>query len=465
LRFTLPEKWLFHRDPIQSIRPSKYAFLTVFALSLTLRWVFVFFWGGLLLPDATGRYLPVSANLFDHWSGTVYDTPGYPAFLALASGIMGPGVPTLYLQGLLDSLTVVMIFDLACRTITPGPALKVGSFFAIHFGAIVFTAAVLSETLFTFFVVLAVWCFTRSDDRGSWITWSQPGLALGLAAITRANGLATVFAFGFCLLVCRETKAPWRRTAAFLLAAAIPIFGWVQFNARANHVVAVSQGGGWQWLQNLAYFDLVQPETLPQPHRQTYRDWTSLTELRSDLMARHHRNPNRVDPILGAIAKTNATAQPIDYLFNIPSAWLLPRRFIKDTTSKVLNTDHRFPSQDAMTERYAEWLVERHPPAVLKAVYTVARVATVIPYKYSLLIASLPFGLWVAWRQRDGLLLMLVLIPLTQALPLLLLLNPIERYYFPFESLMIIAFFRGFQLRRGKRYPTSIQLQNTKVSP
>ena len=444
----LLEHFLFYRHP-SAQGPSKKALALVFILSLCLRWLFLFFWGGLLFPDATGRYLPVSEELFTHWSGTVYDTPGYPVFLALSARSVGAGTATLYVQGLIDSLSVIMIFDIAARILRPGPALKIAIFFAIHFGAIAFAAAILSETLFTFFVVTAIWRFARLGDSAHWLKWGLPGIALGFAALTRANGVATIPAFALSLGLCHTARYRWRRLAAFLIAAALPVAGWVQFNARINGVRAIAQGGGWQWLQNLAYFDLVQPGTLPPPHDRTYRDWTSLTRLRQDMMARHRAHPGKVDPMLGALARENAAARPLAYLLKLPAAWLLPRRFVKDMTAMALQVTAAGNQAEPATEKYAHWQSDRHPPAMLTLGYRLLRSLTVLPYKYSLLIAALPALLWVAWRRRDGWLLTLTLLPLSQALPLLLLLNPIERYYFPFESLMIIALFRGFLLRRG----------------
>lgn len=424
-------------------------YVMVFAISLGLRWVFAFFWGSLLLPDSIARYLPISDGLFDHWRGTVFDTPGYPGFLKLAQVFFFSGHKLVYLQGLLDSLTVVMIFDLAKRLGLNKHAWKIAGFFSIHFGAIVFTSAVLSETLFTFLVMASVWWFGRCHHKTHILHWITPGLLLGFAALTRANGIAVTLAFACCLLLSRWSRPSWQHLALLIATAALPIGLWVQFNARTSGVKGIAQGGGWQWMQNIAYFDLLDPQTLPTPFDANYKDWTSLGNMRAALMAQTSDDPQTVDPLFSRIAKQNALAGPAAYMLRIPSAWLLPRRFIKDITRRVLTSGKSGGPNTIVPSSYSHWLGnKRSKPRWLAIFYECTRSLTIIPGKYTLLITSLPILLWFAWRRKDALLFLMTVIPLAQALPLFLLLNPIERYYFPFESLMIMALIKGISIWR-----------------
>lgn len=412
----------------------------LFLLALALRWGFRLQYGALLLPDSWGRYLPIAEGLFGQWRGSVFDTPGYPAFLALVQRVFGGWSAAFWLQGLLDALTVVLIYAIGTRLIRPRHAFFFALFFALHAGAILFANSALSETLFTFLIVSAVFLLSRLNRNSRWPLFALPGLLLGLAAVTRANGVLILAVVSAVTALCRFKHGSLKPLACLLCLALVPIGFWVRFNHQHRGVGAIAQGGGWQWLQNMAFFQLIDPASLPPGEANRYQDWRSLTAMRTRLLQDPNREKTSLDKLCGQIARRNALKRPFTYLTTVPSAFLMPRRFIKDITRAPARPDlWRRHAVEAAANGYPDHARESRRAAPFNILYKSLRILTIIPYKYSLLILALFPATLFAWRQRNGLLLLVTGLPLGQFLVLTALLNPIERYYFPFESLMLLA--------------------------
>ncbi len=409
-------------------------------LALALRWGFHLQNGALLLPDSWGRYLPVAEGLFGQWRGTVFDTPGYPAFLATAHWLGGGWQGVFWLQGLLDALNAAMVYAIGARLLPPRWAFFCALFFALHAGGILFANSILSETLFSFLILGAVFCFSRLDVDSGWYRFAAPGLLLGLAAVTRANGVLSLLTAAAVLALCRLQRGSLKPLACLLITALLPIGAWRSYNQYYQGVPALAQGGGWQWLQNMAYFELIEPESLPPEEAPYYEDWRSLSAMRVRLLEDPTREKTSVDRLCGQIARGNAFARPFAYLARLPSAFTLPRRFIKDITRLPTRPDlWRQSAAEAGENGYPGLSRESESAGPFHLFYKLLRILTIIPYKYSLLVLCLFPAAFFAWRGRNGLLLLVAALPLSQFLVLTALLNPIERYFFPFEPMMALA--------------------------
>ena len=102
---------------------------------------------------------------------------------------------------------------------------------------------VMSECLFTFFILLALWAIR--DCRQRWQMLALSGVAIGLAALTRPVGLLILPALGLVALCEREWKA-WRGVAWAGLATVVVILPWTVRNAAVHGAfVPVSTHGGF----------------------------------------------------------------------------------------------------------------------------------------------------------------------------------------------------------------------------
>ena len=100
----------------------------------------------------------------------------------------------------------------------------------------------MSECLFTFFILLALWAIRH---RQRWQMLALSGVAIGLAALTRPVGLLILPALGLVALCEIEWKA-WRGVAWAGLATAVVILPWTVRNAAVHGAfVPVSTHGGF----------------------------------------------------------------------------------------------------------------------------------------------------------------------------------------------------------------------------
>lgn len=116
-------------------------------------------------------------------------SPGYPLFLAPL--VSWPPTDHMLLninllQALLGVGTVLITFSLCLRFMPRGPAILAALFTAISPHLVSFTAYLLSETLFTFLLVLTLWLITGIQaERRHYLFAFASGLLLAAAALTR----------------------------------------------------------------------------------------------------------------------------------------------------------------------------------------------------------------------------------------------------------------------------------------
>ena len=139
--------------------------------------------------------------------------PGYPAFLAAVFAVFGVEHyrAVLFVQMFVDLATCFFIADLA-RRIYSEQAARIGFLLAAVCPFLAnYTAAVLSETLETFFTVLAldlaIYALGTSRNHYQWIGC---GLAVGVAILVRPDGGILLAAIGLFLLaqIFRSLPSP-----------------------------------------------------------------------------------------------------------------------------------------------------------------------------------------------------------------------------------------------------------------
>lgn len=129
--------------------------LALFALALLLRLLGVAIFHTMPVSDARtydelARLVASGERVFD-----TYRTPGYVMFLALCYRLLGPDpLPAQIVQAVVGSIGVLVVYLLALRLTNRPIAFTAGILAATHFGLVVFTTELLSETLFVTFLAL-----------------------------------------------------------------------------------------------------------------------------------------------------------------------------------------------------------------------------------------------------------------------------------------------------------------------
>ena len=163
-------------------------------------------WGPEVAPQDTADYDEIARNLLvgrgfvaqENWFGhelRSWRPPLYPLFLAGIYSLVGYShLAVKVVQSLIGSGTVVLIYCLA-RHLHSRAALWAGVAACVYGPLVASSNEVMSETVYTFLVVLAVYLLVDTSQRPG-ASWPLPvdgvalaGVAIGLAALTRPVGL------------------------------------------------------------------------------------------------------------------------------------------------------------------------------------------------------------------------------------------------------------------------------------
>jgi 4-amino-4-deoxy-L-arabinose transferase-like glycosyltransferase len=226
--------------------------LILFALALAVRIAFLWWRGPLLFFD-TADYLQLAENLRSHhvfslsptepFVPTIYRPPLYPAVIALLGG---PAERELIavIQAILDACVCVCVFRLARTFASARTSLLAAVAYALHPGAIVASASLLTESLFGFLSVVGVLLLVNGL-RGDRLPMSLlAGVSLGLAALSRSIGAAVPLIFVLAILKWRWTPRPRAHAALMLLAALGVMTPWiVRSSALARSFVLIQAPG------------------------------------------------------------------------------------------------------------------------------------------------------------------------------------------------------------------------------
>jgi 4-amino-4-deoxy-L-arabinose transferase-like glycosyltransferase len=160
--------------------------------------------------------------------------PGFPFAVSLLYRVFGDHLRlALALNVVLATATVVLLYLVADRALGRKAARVAAAFFALLPGPLYMTGLFLSETMFIFMLVgfLALVCFL--PDR-RW-TAALLGVALGLAALTRGEGLLMPI-IPLAVWWGHHARRAWLERAALLLVAmALTIAPWTIRNATVMH--------------------------------------------------------------------------------------------------------------------------------------------------------------------------------------------------------------------------------------
>lgn len=187
-----------------------------------------------------------------------YLMPGYPMLLALIFFLGGGVASMIVFQALLAGLSAVLIYRIG-KEIAP----KVGTLAAwisvFDPISIFYTATILTETVFIFLTLLAVYVFLRSFSGGGIRGMAFVGFLIGISVYVRPNAIVFPAVFIFALFVWKEVFS-WRqalvRSAILGVTVFLVVFPWmlrnkIIFNTWDFTAVSTIQ---WYWYNVPLYY-------------------------------------------------------------------------------------------------------------------------------------------------------------------------------------------------------------------
>jgi 4-amino-4-deoxy-L-arabinose transferase-like glycosyltransferase len=167
-----------------------------------------------------------------------FRVPLYPMFIAGVFKVFGPNLLAVRLaQALLGTCTVGLTYFLGRRDVASRAALAAAFVVATYPALLLYSAYLMAETLFSFFVVLTLVLWLK---RRAWAA-AAAGVVLGAATLTRSVGLALiggiVIAEVWRAVMRRETidRAAMTRLAALVAGVALAMMPWVTRNYGIYH--------------------------------------------------------------------------------------------------------------------------------------------------------------------------------------------------------------------------------------
>jgi len=191
------------------------------------------------MVDSLAYHERALAILSGNWvgEGVFYQDPLYPYLLAGLYALFGSGSPAvLVVQACLDSLSVVLVYELARRIFDEKVALVAGLLACLYKVMFFYDALLLKVPLTLFLISLALYLLLRTDEKSTARAWLGAGFAFGLATLTRGNYLLfTPFVLAWPYFAISASRRRRTAVAGFIacgMAAAI-----LPVSAR-NYVVA-----------------------------------------------------------------------------------------------------------------------------------------------------------------------------------------------------------------------------------
>jgi Dolichyl-phosphate-mannose-protein mannosyltransferase len=209
----------------------------VFMLALAVRLTYIAWRGPVASPD-TAEYVTLAQNLAGHgifsvatsapFEPSIRRAPVYPSFLALLGwfGVTSPAA-VVSIQSILDAGVAVVILLLG-RGIVAGKWARVAAgMYAVHPGAVLSSASLLSETVFTDLLVGSAWLLITGLQKDRLGLAGMAGFGLGLAILCRPTALLLPPAIVLVFRFARGVRRPAVVAAIFLAAVVSVLCPWV----------------------------------------------------------------------------------------------------------------------------------------------------------------------------------------------------------------------------------------------
>ena len=225
-------RWISHNLRHHRARSALFLFLL---LRLSLIAITIRFPEGAALIDSRA-YMTFASTIIQGATYTDLNSPpGYPLFIAFASGWSDPSfVRTVFSQLVLTSLIAWMLLVIGSKLSNERVGLIAGWLYALSPNASLWALTIMTETLFTFFIVLALWAWLAATDTGRLRSYFAIGIFLGLGAMVRNIGLMLIPVWVIFHMIqkvfTKELGTAMITGLAILIGSAIVILPWAIHN-------------------------------------------------------------------------------------------------------------------------------------------------------------------------------------------------------------------------------------------
>jgi 4-amino-4-deoxy-L-arabinose transferase-like glycosyltransferase len=207
---------------------------------------------------------------FDPGQPTSLRPPLYPAFLAAVFAVAGDQnyQAVRLIQSLLSLVTVVILYRLTRDLISERAGLRAAGMLAFYPTFLGFNNLMLTEVVFTFFLVAGISAVSRGLHRNCYSNLAAAGVLLGLGALTRSVLFPFAPVLGLFLFAVWQGSIVRRTLAAlaFIVPFAATLTPWAVRNTRLHKTLVVvdCMGGRNFMMGNYEYTPL-------------YRSWDAIS--------------------------------------------------------------------------------------------------------------------------------------------------------------------------------------------
>jgi 4-amino-4-deoxy-L-arabinose transferase-like glycosyltransferase len=310
-----------------------------------LRLAFLYRVPVLLTGDSQSHFLPG----FDLVHGYSFEPelrrpPGYALFAAGTILLLGDDLRALaFVQQVLGVATALLAYGLGRITFGRAAGLLAGLLVAINGALIVSGQSIMTETLFTFLLLLTLLLLLKAGKSGHWGWALLAGVVLGAAALTRpvAQILVLAVPLAFLLYAPRAWRRPWpvvRSSAIVGLGVLLVMVPWMLRNMAEHGTLSAAGGLGRSLIARTVkydegFFDVARPEPAEDDlkgqvrqfirgQRNTIRNSRSVRSTQAGLMKKFNLTQAESDRLMRQVGLEVIAERPIYYLTgSLAMAW------------------------------------------------------------------------------------------------------------------------------------------------
>ncbi|MBT7085084.1 MAG: hypothetical protein HN737_00835 [Desulfobacterales bacterium] len=160
-----------------------------------------------------------------------FRSPGYPLFIVLVYSLGGDTKTVVYAQAVLSALAVLITFGIGIQFLPLWGAFFASVLVAISPHLISMTSYVLTETLFSFTLLLSIFLFIFAEKKHSKLLFMGSGLLFGYTYLINQTAIVIPFLFVFLILFrSSRRKIFLSKTLLFITIFSLFPVGWVLRN-------------------------------------------------------------------------------------------------------------------------------------------------------------------------------------------------------------------------------------------
>jgi len=235
------------------VRKRLFFIVALFVLAFTLRVAFLGLRGARLYFADSFKYHKIAESVLEGrgielMGAKAAHEPGYPLFLAGCYAVFGrSSLPPRLIQTILGALTCVLIFFLGREVFNEETGRIAGLMSALYPFFIFFDSLILTESLFTFFMVLTLLGLVKLKKTGRWGMGILAGISAGVGSLIRSPfAMYLPFLAPFWLISSRRKRRAFLQMGLVLAVGLMVMMPWGirNYNVLGHFVLTNTRGGG-----------------------------------------------------------------------------------------------------------------------------------------------------------------------------------------------------------------------------